>query len=90
MLNGPSWAEREKEMKITQKQLNSAMRSYRMGLDGICMNDAWNKANFGITMAEYSAILDALHEEYGLVTPRAPSLQRVNARLQQASHVSRD
>ena len=69
-------------MTITQKQLNSAMRSYRMGLDGICMNDAWNKANFGITMAEYSAIMRAIDEEYGMVTPRAPSLRLINARLQ--------
>ena len=69
-------------MKITQKQLNSAMKSYRMGLDGICMNDAWNKANFGITMSEFSAIMEAMREEYGLVTPRVPSLRRINARLQ--------
>ena len=69
-------------MKITQKQLNSAMKSYRMGLDGIGYNDAWNKANFGITMAEYSAIMRAIDEEYGLVTPRAPSLRLINARLQ--------
>ena len=71
-------------MKITQKQLNSAMKSYRMGLDGIGYNDAWNKVHFGLTMAEYNAIMRALSEEYGLVTPRAPSLQRVNAWLQRS------
>ena len=71
-------------MKITQKQLNSAMRSYRMGLDGIGFNDVWNKANFGITKAEYAAIMRAINDEYGMVTPRAPSLQRINARLQRS------
>ena len=69
-------------MKITQKQLSAAMRSHRLGLDGIGFNDAWNKANFGLTRAENAAIMRAIHEEYGLVTPRAPSLQRINARLQ--------
>ena len=71
-------------MKITQKQLNSAMKSHRMGLDGIGFNDAWNKMHFGITKAEYSAIMRAINEEYGLVTPRAPSLRLINARLQRS------
>lgn len=68
-------------MKITQKQLNSAMKSYRLGIDGIGFNDAWNKVNFGMTKAEYSAIMLAINDEYGLVVPYRPSLARINVRL---------
>ena len=68
-------------MRITQKQLNSVMKSYRLGLDGIGYNDAWNVAHFGMTAHEYAKIMRALHEEYGMDIPRGPSLRRVNARL---------
>ena len=70
-------------MKITQKQLNSAMKSYRMGLEIEQLHGRLKEDPFlGITMAEYSAIMRAIDEEYGPVAPRAPSLQRINARLQ--------
>ena len=68
-------------MHITQKQLNSAMKSFRMGLDGIGYNAAWNVAHFGMTSHEYSIIMGAVREEYGLCIPYRPSLRAVNARL---------
>ena len=68
-------------MKISQKQLNSAMSSFRRGIDGIGFNDAWNKANFGLTRAEFSAIMRAVNDEYGMAVPYKHSLARINARL---------
>ena len=68
-------------MRITQKQLNAAMKSYRLGLDGIGYNDTWNVANFGLTSNEYYIIMGALHKEYGGFLPCRPSLRAVNARL---------
>lgn len=54
-------------MKITTKQFAGFKRAYTAsGFNGISANDGWNRQEFGITHAQYSALARVADALYGM------------------------